>query len=68
MMNKWEFQREWKGKKEIAQVTGSSYLGVTLSSGNLALSLLHFPKGIQPHNLIDNRLSDASLGTQVHLL
>lgn len=43
-----------------------SYLGVTLSSGKLALSLLHFPKGILPNNLTDISLSDASLGTQVY--
>lgn len=43
-----------------------SYLGVTLSSGKLALSPLHFPKGILPKNLTDISLSDASLGTQVY--
>lgn len=67
-MNKCEFQRVWRGKKEIAQVTGPSYLGVTLSSGKLALSLLQFSKGIQPHNLIDISLSGTSLGTQAHPL
>lgn len=68
MMKKCEFQRVWRGKKETAQVSGPSYLGLTLSSGKLALSLLYFPKGIQPHNLIDISLSETSLGTQVHPL
>lgn len=67
-MKKCEFQRVWRGKKETAQVSGPSYLGLTLSSGKLALSLLYFPKGIQPHNLIDISLSETSLGTQVHPL
>lgn len=68
MMNKCEFQRVWRGKKETAQVTGPSYLGVTLSSGKLVLSLLYFPKGIQPHNVIDISPSETSLGIQVHPL
>lgn len=58
MMNKCEFQRVWRRKKETAQLTGPSYLGVTLPSGKLALSLLYFPKGIQPHHLIDRSLSE----------
>lgn len=35
-----------EGKKETAQVTGPSSLGLTLSSGELALSFLYFPKGL----------------------
>lgn len=45
-MNKCEFQRVWRGKKETAQVTGPLSLGLTLSSGELALSFLYFPKGL----------------------
>lgn len=70
MMNKCEFQRNWGGggrgfKLGKLKLHIFSYLGVTLSSGKLALSLLHFPKGILPNNLTDISLSDASLGTQV---
>ena len=43
---KCEFQRVWRGKKETAQVTGPLSLGLTLSSGELALSFLYFPKGL----------------------
>lgn len=73
MMNKCEFQRNWGGGGEGGEFKLGklklhifSYLGVTLSSGKLALSLLHFPKGILPNNLTDISLSDASLGTQVY--
>lgn len=70
---KWWINVNFRGsgggkKKETAQVTGPSYLGVTLSSGKLALSLLYFPKGIQSHNLIDISPSETSLGIQVHPL
>lgn len=34
-----------EGKKETAQVTGPSSLGLTLSSGELALSFLYFQRG-----------------------
>lgn len=59
-----ELERERMG----SHYTAPTYLGVTLSSGKLALSLLRFPKGSQPCNLTDISLSDASLGTQVHPL
>lgn len=62
------FRGSGGGKKETAQVTGPSYLGVTLSSGKLALSPARFSEGIQPHNLTDISLSETSLGTQVHPL
>lgn len=67
MMNKCEFQRVWRRKKK-KQLKLQVPLGVTLSSGKLALSLLSFSKEIQPHNLTDISLSETSLGTQVHPL
>lgn len=68
MMNKCEFQRVWRGKKRNSSSYRSLISWVTMSSGKLALSLLYFPKGIQPHNLIDISPSETSLGIQVHPL
>ena len=61
-MNKCEFQRVWRGEKETAQVTGPLSLGLTLSSGELALSFLYFPKGL--HRPPD--WHQPVRGTQVH--
>lgn len=55
-------------EKKYKQLKKQVPLGVTLSSGKRALSLLSFSKGIQPHNLIDISLSETRLGTQVHPL
>lgn len=63
LFKKWWTNVNFRGsggeKKKQLKLQVPPDLGVTLSSGKLALSLLYFPKGIQPHNLIDISLSEA---------